>query len=122
MSRTTRYLEVEGKECGMKSAKRMARETIPMTTVTEANQMTLVTTRYTPAMNAKDIIEREIPNNGSANLREVRIRLRSPNCAQMRETATIIELYKAMVSQITTIWKYGLLTIVAMPWSGFELL
>lgn len=112
---------VLGKKRGIKSAKRKERETIPMIRTALANQVSLLTTRYTPAMNAKDIIERANPNSGRANLREVRIKLRSPNCAQMRETATINEVYIAMVLQITNIWNLLLFSIIAMPWFGSEL-
>lgn len=59
-----------GKKGGIKSTKRMECKAIPMIRTKLANQVSLLTTRYTPATNAKDTIEIANLNNGRANLRK----------------------------------------------------
>lgn len=102
----------------------VVRKIEPMIKTTSARQVRFHTTRYTPAINAMDIVVRATPNNGIANLRAVSTKWRSPNCAQIREIATMMELYIAMASQIRNVWNVRFITKVAMPWwfCGSELL
>lgn len=101
---------------GIKSVRRHAREMSPSIKTTYESQTSLLITTYTAAMNAKDIMVREIPKSGTANLRELIINVRSPNCAQIRVTDTNIALYIAIVSQITNAWKATLFSKMAIPW------
>lgn len=85
----------------IKSVRRLARDNIPIINTKLANQVRLSTTRDTPTMNATDIVVRDMDNSGNAKLRAFTTKVRSPSWAQMRVTATVMELYKAIVSQIT---------------------
>ena len=105
-----------------KSTTMMMRKRKPIIRTVFDSQFRLLTTRERPAMNAKDIVVRGIPNKGNAKLREIRTNLRSHNYAQIRETATMIELYIAIMSHKMNTWNFLCLSMVAIPWSGTKLL
>lgn len=122
MWRKMQVLDEVGEQSGRKSITRMMRKRKPMIRTVLESQLRLLTTRETPAMNANDIVARETPNSGNATLRAVSTNLRSHNCAQMREIATMMELYIAIMSQKMNTWNFLCLSMVAIPWSGSELL
>ncbi|KAK6252924.1 hypothetical protein QUC31_014644 [Theobroma cacao] len=89
---------------------------------TEASQLSLLTTKYKPAMNAMDIIVSATPRRGTASLRAKNTKPRSINCAQMSVTSMMMELYIAIVLQMTNSWNILSLSMIAEPSSGLELL
>lgn len=111
-------LEEMGRMNGKKSVARQARKMSPSVKQTSESQKSLLITTYTAAMKAKDIMVRDTPNNGTANLRELITRVRSPNCAHIRETDINIALYIAMLSKITNALNMSLFSKVVRPWSG----
>nr|GMC76912.1 hypothetical protein Iba_chr03eCG5680 [Ipomoea batatas] len=94
----------------------------PMKSTVFASQPILLTTKYTPAMKAADIMASETHSNGSASLKATCIELMSPSWAHIIVTATIMALYIAMESQIMNSWNFTFCSIVAMPRFGLELL
>ena len=93
-----------------------------MKRTTQASQLSLLTTKCKPVMNAVDIIVSATPSRGNANLRAKNTKPRSINCAQMSVTATMTELYIAIVLQMTNRWNILSLSMIAAPSSGLELL
>lgn len=64
-----------------------------------ASQLSLLTTRYMPAKKARDIVARATPRSGNAALSAISTKWMSPSWAQMRVTATKMELNIAIVLQ-----------------------
>ena len=101
MKRKNRYLEDLGVKRGTNS-KMIIREPIePKTNTKMESQVWLLTTRYTPLMNATETIARDAAKVGRATRTETVTNLISPSCDQIRATTTVMEVYNAMVLLIT---------------------
>ena len=92
MKRKNRYLEDLGVKRGTNSKMIIRKLIEPKTKTKMESQVWLLTTRYTPLMNASETIARDAPNIGIAKSRETFCNLMSPNCDQMRATTTVLEV------------------------------
>ena len=93
-----------------------------MKRTTQASQVSFLTTKCKPVMNAMDIIVSATPSRGNVNLRAKNTKPKPINCAQMSVTATMMELYIAIVLLMTNRWNILFLSMIAAPSSGLELL